>query len=154
MIRGSCLCGAIRFEYDRAVTQIGMCHCSQCRKVSGVASNAVIVVPAPDLRWTSGEKLRQLYSKPSGWRTTFCCTCGSPVPQKLPGAEAYWVPAGVLDDDPGLRIAGHIFVGSKAPWDEIAGAAPHFQGGPPARKPGGALILLLRPSALSLVRPL
>ena len=35
MIRGSCLCGGLRFEYARAVTQVGICHCSQCRKVSG-----------------------------------------------------------------------------------------------------------------------
>ena len=56
MIRGSCLCGALRFEYSRAVTQVGMCHCSQCRKVSGVASNAVIVVPEAELRWLAGEE--------------------------------------------------------------------------------------------------
>ena len=77
-----------------------------------------------------------MYEKPSGWRTTFCRTCGSPLPQKLPGAEAYWVPAGLLDDDPGLRIGGHIFVGSKAPWDEIAGDAPQFQEGLPRRGKG------------------
>ncbi|MGH7288386.1 MAG: GFA family protein [Myxococcota bacterium] len=134
MIRGSCLCGGIRFQYARAVTQVGMCHCSQCRKVSGTASNANVVVPAADLEWLSGEDLRQVYAKPSGWRTTFCRTCGSPVPQKLPGAEAYWVPAGLLDDDPGLRIGGHIFVGSKAAWDEIAGSAPQFAEGLPGRK--------------------
>jgi hypothetical protein len=129
MIRGSCLCGSVRFEYARAVTQVGMCHCSQCRKVSGVASNAVIVVPKTELTWVSGEDLRQTFAKPSGWRTTFCRQCGSPLPQTLPGAEAYWVPAGLLDDDPGLRIGGHIWVGSKASWDEIAGDAPRFEEG-------------------------
>jgi hypothetical protein len=137
MIRGSCLCGAVRFEYGRAVTQVGMCHCSKCRKVSGTASNAVIIVPATDLRWLSGEDLRQQYVMASGWRTTFCRTCGSPLPQTLPGTEAYWVPAGVLDDDPGVKVAGHIFVGSKAPWDEIAGSAPQFDEGPP--RPAAAL---------------
>jgi hypothetical protein len=47
------------------------------------------------------------------------------------------VPAGVLDDDPGVKVAGHIFVGSKAPWDEIAGSAPQFDEGPP--RPAAAL---------------
>jgi len=134
VIHGSCLCGAVRFEYGRAVSQVGMCHCSQCRKVSGVASNATIVVPAADFRWLAGEDLRQRYEKPSGWGTTFCRTCGSPLPQKMPGAEAYWVPAGLLDDDPGLRIAGHIWVGSKAPWDEIPPGTPQFQEGLPRPK--------------------
>jgi hypothetical protein len=133
MVRGSCLCGGVRFEYARAVTPIGMCHCSQCRKVSGVASNAVIVVPEGDLAWRSGEELRQVYAKPSGWRTTFCRRCGSPVPQLFPGGGAYWVPAGLLDDDPGVGVGGHIFVGSKAPWDEIAGSAPQYREGLPGR---------------------
>jgi hypothetical protein len=132
MVRGSCLCGGVRFEYTRAVTQIGMCHCSKCRKVSGTASNAVIVVPETDLRWLGGEELRQTYVMASGWRTTFCRTCGSPLPQTLPGAQAYWVPAGVLDDDPRLRIGGHIWVGSRAAWDEIPGSAPQFEEGPAA----------------------
>jgi hypothetical protein len=132
VIRGSCLCGGVRFGYSRAVTQVGMCHCSLCRKVSGAASNAVIVVPETDFEWMSGEELRQSFAKPSGWHTTFCRRCGSPLPQTLRGAAAYWVPAGLLDDDPGLRIGGHIFVGSKAPWDEIAGDAPQFEAGVPA----------------------
>lgn len=134
MIHGSCLCGGIRFGYARAVTQVGMCHCSLCRKVSGAASNAVIVVPEEDLTWISGTELRQVYTRPNGWRTTFCRRCGSPVPQQLHGATAYWVPAGLLDDDPGVAIGGHVFVGSKAPWDEIAGSAPRFEEG--LRPPG------------------
>jgi hypothetical protein len=106
-----------------------MCHCSQCRKVSGAASNAVIVVPETDFRWLAGETLGQRYARPSGWQTVFCRSCGSPLPQKLRGAAAYWVPAGLLDDDPGLRIGAHIFVGSRAPWDEISGSAPRFDEG-------------------------
>jgi len=133
VIRGSCLCGAVRFAYERAVSQVGMCHCSLCRKVSGTGSNATVVVPAADFEWLAGEEQRQVYTKSSGWFTTFCRTCGSPLPQKLPGAEAYWVPAGLLDDDPGLRIGGHIWIGSKAPWDEIAGDAPRFEEGLPGR---------------------
>ncbi|HME71891.1 MAG TPA: GFA family protein [Myxococcota bacterium] len=127
MVGGSCLCGGIRFAYSRAVTGVGMCHCSLCRKVSGAASNAVIVVPETDFQWLCGEELRQTFVKPTGWSTTFCRTCGSPLPQKHYGAAAYWVPAGILDDDPGLRIGGHIFVGSRAPWDEIGGSAPQFE---------------------------
>jgi hypothetical protein len=46
-----------------------------------------------------------------------------------PGGGAYFVPAGLLDADPGVRITGHIFVGSKAPWDEIAGDGPQLRDG-------------------------
>lgn len=134
MIRGSCLCGSVRFGYERAVTQVGMCHCSKCRKVSGTGSNATIIVPEADFHWLAGAELRRVFAMPSGWKTTFCERCGSPLPQTIRDAAAYWVPAGLLDDDPGLRIGGHIWVGSKAAWDEIAGDAPRFDEGP---IPGG-----------------
>ena len=42
----------------------------------------------------------------------------------------YFVPAGLLDDDPGHRgYAAHIFVGSKAPWVALTDNAPKFEEG-------------------------
>jgi hypothetical protein len=98
--------------------------------VSGAASNATVLVPRDELAWLAGQELLQSYARPTGWRTTFCRRCGSPAPQLHPSGGAWWVPAGVLDDDPGVGIGGHIFVGSKAPWDEIGGSAPRFDEGP------------------------
>ena len=37
------------------------------------------------------------------------------------------VPAGSLDDDPGVWPALHLFVGSKAPWWEITDELPTFE---------------------------
>ncbi|GAB5482661.1 MAG: hypothetical protein Pars92KO_24180 [Parasphingorhabdus sp.] len=40
------------------------------------------------------------------------------------------MPAGLLDNDPGQRgYAAHIFVGSKADWEEITDEAPQFSEG-------------------------
>jgi hypothetical protein len=36
------------------------------------------------------------------------------------------IPAGTLDDDPGLRPQRHIFVDVKAPWFDIADGLPRF----------------------------
>ncbi len=42
----------------------------------------------------------------------------------------YYVPAGLLDDDPGFRgYAAHIYVGSKAPWVCITDGAPQYEEG-------------------------
>jgi hypothetical protein len=131
MVRGSCLCGGVQFELTGRINPIGMCHCSLCRKASGVASNAGLLVGRDDLKWLSGEDLLQTYSRPTGWHNTFCRTCGAPGPNPYPGGGAYWVPAGSLDDDPGVRVAMHIFVGSKAVWDEIGGEAPRHEEGFP-----------------------
>ncbi len=36
-IRGSCLCGGVRFEVDPPFIQASHCHCERCRKHSGTA---------------------------------------------------------------------------------------------------------------------
>ena len=135
MIHGSCLCGGVRFEIDGKVSAIGQCHCSLCRKVSGSAANATLLTAQRSLRWTQGEELVQLYSRPTGWTTAFCRVCGSPLPLLHPNGKLFWVPAGLLDDDPGKRVEQHIYVGSKAAWDEIAGTTPQYkEAAPPYRK--------------------
>jgi len=129
MLKGRCLCGRVRFSVEKAATPIGMCHCSKCRRVSGVASNAEFMAARDALRFESGEDAIVVYEMDDGWGTAFCSTCGSPMPKLHPGGGAYWVPAGLLDEPSGLEVAGHIFVGSKAGWDELAGAAPRFEAG-------------------------
>ena len=65
-----------------------------------------------------------------GWTSSFCPTCGSPAPHADPGGKIYFVPAGLLDDDPGFRgYAAHIFVESKAPWVRITDDAPQYTEG-------------------------
>ena len=66
------------------------------------------------------------FALPSGWGVWRCRTCGSPLPMLMPGGGAYWVPAGLLDGDPGVPVAGHIFVASRAPWDEIRDGLPQW----------------------------
>ncbi len=133
MIRGSCLCGAIRIEINGRLSPIGKCHCSLCRKTSGVASNAVLLTAVKSLRWVSGEDHVQTWSRPSGWTAAWCRTCGCPAPLAHPSGKLCWVPAGMLDDDPVVGVAQHIFVGSKAPWDRITDGAPQYEEAMPPR---------------------
>jgi hypothetical protein len=125
-VRGSCLCGAVRFEITGATTEIGMCHCSKCRKVSGVASNATLLAGRDRVRWIAGEDGMTHFALPDGWGTCRCSVCGSPAPVLRHDGGAYAIPAGLLDGDPGVGVAGHIYVGSKAGWDEIAGGAKEW----------------------------
>ena len=123
---GGCLCGAVRFGLKEKLAPVGFCHCSQCRRVSGVASNAVLAMRVDRFVWLSGGDNLQTYATASGWRTVFCRTCGSPAPNPTPDGRHVWAPAGALDGDPDLKIAGHIFVGSKPAWERICDDAPQF----------------------------
>src|SRR3546814_3786648 len=49
-LRGSCLCGEIRFEIDGKIGAAGQCHCSKCRKVSGTDGNAVFYASTAGFR--------------------------------------------------------------------------------------------------------
>ena len=131
MIRGSCLCGGVRFEIDRTVGPFELCHCSRCRKVSGSAFVAGLGVRAESFRLLSGAELIRSYEapileRPPAYRTSFCSRCGSPVPDPPPGAHWFEIPAGLLDDDPGVRPDRHIFVERKSAWLEITDEIPQL----------------------------
>jgi hypothetical protein len=129
---GGCLCGAIRFGLKDKLPPVGFCHCSLCRRVSGVGSNAVLNVRRDRFEWLAGEDNVQVYATPTGWKSLFCRTCGCPAPHVLRDGRPVLVPAGALDGDPALALSGHIFVGSKARWEVIADDAPQFDTWPPA----------------------
>ena len=136
-IKGTCLCSGVAFEIEGKTGPIGQCHCSKCRKVSGTDGNAVSYANAKSFRWLRGENLIRTYLVPdgNGWASTFCGTCGSPLPHTDNAKKIYFVPAGLLDDDPGHRgYAAHIWVESKASWVEIADNAPRFAEGIGSRR--------------------
>jgi hypothetical protein len=131
MIRGQCLCGAVRFEVERFVGPFELCHCSRCRKGSGAAFAAMIGVAADDFKWISGREVVVSYESPvsehpPGYRVSFCRTCGSPMPMQEDGDEWFEIAAGVLDDDPGRLPDRHIFVDYAGPWHEITDGLPQL----------------------------
>ncbi len=131
MIRGSCLCGAVKFELTHARGPFELCHCSRCRKASGSAFVSALVVRREDFRLLQGRELVKTYEAPvretpPAYHTCFCSCCGSPVPN--PSTDAPWldVPAGLLDDDPQLRPDKHIYVEVKSPWFTITDDLPQL----------------------------
>jgi hypothetical protein len=103
--------------------------------VSGTDGNATFLTSYGALTWLSGEDNTRTFVVPgSTWKSRFCVTCGSPAPFPNNEKKLYFVPAGLLDDDPGFRgYASHIFVGSKAPWVIITDDAPQFEADAPRR---------------------
>jgi len=130
---GSCACGALRWEFDAPAQRMGSCHCSRCRRARSAAFSTQIFMPAGQFRWLSGEDKLAGYKLPEAryFSTSFCRDCGSPAPRLLPDFGMAMVPAGCLDQDPGIRPQAHIFVGSKAPWLRITDELPQFEAMPP-----------------------
>jgi hypothetical protein len=135
MLKGSCLCGGVRYEIDGEVGPMANCYCSMCRKQHGTSSATFVGVKTSDFRWVKGEELVTAYRSSPGLQRGFCRTCGSNLPVLDPAEETSFIPVGTLDDDPGVRPAVHIFVASKAPWVEISDDLPQFDAYPPGFGP-------------------
>ena len=119
MTEGGCLCGEVRFSISAFDSGIFKCHCSKCRKSTGGASSAAVLVAAEHFSWLQGAAGVREYRSDSGYTRRFCAACGSAVPQLLQEHQRYWVPAGLLDADPGVPLKHHIHVNSKATWEII-----------------------------------
>src|SRR5207302_1698384 len=104
----------VRLPFDRFVN----CHCSRCRKATGAAHATNAVVKLDAFRWTAGETHVVRYDLPSArsFATCFCRLCGSPLPHPTRSGREVIVPAGSLNDDPGVEPEVHICWDSRAPW--------------------------------------
>lgn len=129
-VTGSCLCGAVRYEITGTPGRTGHCHCSICRKSHGAAFVTWAMVEPGQFRWTSGAELVAAYESSAQRARCFCSRCGSALVSTL-GGNVMEVALGTVDGDPGVRPGEHIFVGSRAPWYEIADALPQFEEWPP-----------------------
>jgi hypothetical protein len=118
-INGSCLCGSIEFRVHNLGNKIYQCHCPLCRKQGGSASNTGTVVPLDQLEWIKGKEKIKSWVKPTGFRSDFCTTCGSVVPNPLREFDYYWIPVGTLDDAE-FEIIMSIYTNEKASWGVLA----------------------------------
>jgi hypothetical protein len=122
MHKGSCLCGAVRFEVAGDLPAPDACHCSQCRKTSGhvwastdVLKSAVTIHGEDSVRWfQSSEKVRR----------GFCATCGSALFWDPVHRDKIAIAMGAFDAPTGTRLGKHIFVADKGDYYDIADGLP------------------------------
>jgi hypothetical protein len=122
MHKGSCLCGAIRFEVSGPLHPPDACHCSQCRKQSGhfwastdVPRAALTLHGADTLTWfRSSEKVRR----------GFCSTCGSSLFWDPIHKDTLSIAMGAFDSPTHTRLAMHIHVADKGDYYELGDGLP------------------------------
>ena len=126
-IKGSCLCGGVKYEIDGTVGIVVNCHCSMCRKATGAAFRTRAAVLTRAFRWLAGEELVSRYDSSPRETRTFCRVCGATLPTFFRDhPEQLGLPLGTLDDDPHVAPAAHVWVSSKAPWWSIADSLPQY----------------------------
>ena len=82
-LQGGCLCGAMRYEIDGPLHEVGNCH-------------------REHFRWLSGQELMSVYETSPGIGWAFCRICGSSLGVPTDG-QLSDLAIGLLDEDPGVR---------------------------------------------------
>jgi hypothetical protein len=117
LLRGRCLCGAVRYEVQGPPGPAVLCHCRMCRRASGSAFAANASVRADRLRWLAGVELVREFASSPAQRRGFCGRCGAPLYARIVGRDdVLRIRLGSLEDDPGIRPVAHVHVASRAPW--------------------------------------
>ena len=81
-ITGRCLCGNVTYRADQKPVVQAVCHCTDCQRQTGTASQVVVGVPRESL--TVQGSTRGSYTttgEDHGLNTErrFCSACGSPI---------------------------------------------------------------------------
>lgn len=120
MIKGECNCGAVAYNVDSEISDVFVCHCSICRKSTGSGGIAVSIVDSDKFIWTRGQDQIGNWSKPGhDWHTYFCKVCGSTLPGANDESHIYLPVGTITSGHENLKVAHHLYVNSKASWEEI-----------------------------------
>jgi hypothetical protein len=126
--KGSCLCGAISYQFHGPEYVFQYCHCSRCRKFTGSAHATNIIVAPDHFEWLTGADLVGRFEHPDAkhFATCFCPRCGSSLPWEAQTGGAVVIPAGTLDDDPEIRPSQNIYWKDRVAWREAVESLPHY----------------------------
>ena len=130
MVHGGCLCGAVRYTYAGEIGGAGICHCEDCRRVTGSAFNVSIGLDISGFRVSAGDPRAFTSQSDRGNTLTrhFCGYCGSPLFTTSPAhPDRLFVKAGSLDDPGLVRPVLQAWTVSAVPWSRIENDLQGFE---------------------------
>ena len=88
-VTGSCHCGAITYEAELEPEAVGICHCSDCQRLSASAFRTIGMVQPGKFHLLGGTPKIYVKTGDSGnpREQAFCDTCGSGIYAAAPGDE-------------------------------------------------------------------
>jgi hypothetical protein len=140
MLRGGCLCGAIRYEIEGDPVVVAHCHCTDCQRLSGAGHTTGAVYPEGAVEICGETREYRLKSELQSVVTrTFCPSCGSPLfgrNTRMPGFIT--VTVGTLDDPDSVNPQVVVFARSRRRWDVMDETLPTFDSQPDWKPEDGA----------------
>ena len=114
---GRCLCGAVKIKLTKDHKEVGVCHCSMCRRWGSGPNMAIDVGKDIEIE---GKDHVTVYRSSDWAERASCKTCGSNLYYRIVEAYDYVVCAGILDEPGDLVLANQIFVDEKPEFYDFA----------------------------------
>jgi hypothetical protein len=128
VLRGGCMCRAIRYEIAAAPMFGGQCQCRDCQRESGGGHTSFMAFPADAVKLEGTPRFYQSRADSgSTMRRGFCPTCGCFVvgaTSGLPGVTT--ISAGSLDDPSVFEPEFVCYTVRGHAWDLVDPALPSF----------------------------
>ena len=124
-LRGGCLCGGVRYRLTKRPTDLGDCHCIDCRRSSGAPFVTWGTVPRERLELLKGEVRRVPHA---GRVRSFAACCGTHLFfEESPDASTIDVTIASLDDPVPFAPEKIIWTEDRLPWVAIDKNLPVHQ---------------------------
>lgn len=131
-IVGGCLCGGTRYRLAVAPTELGDCHCVDCRRASGATPVAWGTVPRDQLQITTGAVKSVAWA---GRVRSFAACCGTPLFfEEGVDSETIDVTIATLDNPAPFAPEKNIWTEDRLPWVKLDPAVPSYRRSSGARE--------------------
>ncbi|PLY00482.1 MAG: aldehyde-activating protein [Desulfuromonas sp.] len=129
-LKGSCLCGTIKYQLTERPRSVANCHCNTCKKLTSGAFQTVALVREQGFELIEGQDNLSTFEISGRARKHFCRTCGTPIynlNKNFPG----WVlvPIGPFDNPAALSPTLNVYCESMLEWVRQIGELKSFDQG-------------------------
>ncbi|WP_427964121.1 GFA family protein [Altererythrobacter sp.] len=138
VLKGGCLCGAVRYSANAEPMMVGHCYCVDCRKTSATSHATHLVMPEDAVSFTGD---LSCYDRPADSgnivRRSFCPKCGSAVLSHNDGMPGLaFLRASSLDNPDAISPTANVYTSRAPAWAILDESIPSFaempEGGPEA----------------------
>lgn len=131
MLKGSCLCGNIRYEVEIIPEQVFNCHCKFCRKAHGADYATVAVAKYSTFKLFDEKSSLKEHQNGAGGFRAFCSECGTRLMNYAPDKNMFFaIMLSTIDSPISFKPVAHANTESKANWCEPYAGIPQFSGFP------------------------
>lgn len=128
MIKGSCLCEAVKYEFNGSFTEIAVCHCYQCKRAQGTPFVTNAPVELSKFTFLQGEDVTKTYFSSPNKKRVFCGNCGSPLySQRTDMPDTIRLRLGTVTQGHIPEPNYEIYCESKSDWFDENAQRPHYE---------------------------